>query len=292
MQSISQHILTHSIQSGMVWSRQTEYEASRGICSWELQRWDSSSPSKTLFLRTSLSWGRRLLSTCPIRGIPYLTDDSLLMMSPTGRMEFRSFLCFSIWHDCAVTERWEAGGLWITLSHSGLEKGNMKGAQLSGLECTSANWALMASNLILSWTARATLFLSNGSEIQAIADYNLISKSFLTFKCHLSSHGLTPIKMFTFHTYEFVYPILRIGLGQSFGLPNRDHLLVPAARHKKAQWKKSQGFLYYKQTHYGWHHRLPTGQNLYVRYPNSCQVTAKIHMRYCIKSTAQLKFIK
>lgn len=58
-----------------------------------------------LFLGTSLSWGRRLLSTCPIRGIPYLTDDSLLMMSPTGRIKFRSFLCFSIWHDCAVTDR-------------------------------------------------------------------------------------------------------------------------------------------------------------------------------------------
>lgn len=115
-----------------------------------------------------------------------------------------------------------------------LEKGNVKGAQLSGLECTSANWALMASNLILSWTARATLFLSNGSEKQAIADYSLISKSFLTFKCHLLSHDLTPnIRMFTFHTYVFVSPILRIGLGQSFGLSNRDHLLVPAARHRK-----------------------------------------------------------
>lgn len=63
------------------------------------------------------------------RGNPYLLDDSLLMMALTGRIEFRSFLCCSIRHD-------------------------------------SANWAFMASNLKFSWTARATLFLSNGSSTQ------------------------------------------------------------------------------------------------------------------------------
>lgn len=66
------------------------------------------------FLGIGLSWGRRLLSARLIREIPYLLDDSLLLMALTGRIEFRSFLCCSIRHDCTDTERWEAGGLWIT----------------------------------------------------------------------------------------------------------------------------------------------------------------------------------
>lgn len=50
------------------------------------------------------------------------------------------------------------------LSHRGWEK--RRRFQLQPR--TSANWALMASNLALSWTARATLFLSNGSETEGL----------------------------------------------------------------------------------------------------------------------------
>lgn len=81
-------------------------------------------------------WGRRLQSALLIRRTPYLLDNSLLMMALTGRIELRSFLCCSIRHDCADTERWEAGGLWITHSWPTAaygKKENMNGAQLSGV---------------------------------------------------------------------------------------------------------------------------------------------------------------
>lgn len=85
-------------------------------CEGQRQQGPLSAHPKGLssFLGTGLSWGRRLTSARPIRGIPYLLDDSLLMMALTGRIEFRSFLCCSIRDDCADTERWEAGGLWIS----------------------------------------------------------------------------------------------------------------------------------------------------------------------------------
>lgn len=90
-------------------------------------------------------------------------------MALTGRIEFRSFLCCSIRNDCTSTKGWEAGGLWIIHGWPTVVWGrrdDMRGAQLSGLVCTWANWALMASNLTFSWTALATLFLSKGSETQ------------------------------------------------------------------------------------------------------------------------------
>lgn len=52
------------------------------------------------------------------------------------------------------------------LTHGGWEK--RRTLQLGAQPCTSANWALMASNLAFSCTALATLFLSNGSETQGI----------------------------------------------------------------------------------------------------------------------------
>lgn len=194
-------------------------------------------------------WGQACLEVEArlIRGIPYLLDDSLLMMALTGRIEFKSFLCCSIRYDCTDTERWEAGGLWITHgwpTATWSTKENMKGAQLSGLACTSTNWALMASNLTFSWTALATLFLSNGSETQGIAVAHWI--------CSISgniSNINEPVivqwwwwhviytEMFTFNTYVFVSPLLRIVLGQSSGLSNRDHLLIPPARHRKNKRK-------------------------------------------------------
>lgn len=181
-----------------------------------------------------------------IRGIPYLLDDSLLMMALTGRIEFRSFLPCSIRHDCADTERWEAGGLWITHSWPTATRGkkeNMKRAQLSGVVCTSANWVLMALNLIFSWTALATLFLSNGSERQEIAVAHWVCSNTgdvsytdapVIVECWWQQN-VTSTEMFTFHTYVFVSPLVRTGLGQSPGLSNRDHLLIPPARHRKGK---------------------------------------------------------
>lgn len=52
------------------------------------------------------------------------------------------------------------------VARSGLE--NEEPAQLSKLQRTSANFALMASNLSFSWTALATLFLSKGSETKGV----------------------------------------------------------------------------------------------------------------------------
>ncbi len=193
--------------------------------------------SLSLFLGAGLSWGRRLPSARLIRGIPYL-DDSLVMMALTGRIEFRSFLCCSIRDDWAETEKWEAGGLWITHGWPTVawrKKENKNGAQLSGLACTSTNWALMVSNLIFSWTALATLFLSNGSETQGMIEFVALLGIFLILMLQLLSSGggssiLCPL---TFHTYVFVSPLFRIVLGQSSSLSNTDHLLVPPAIKKK-----------------------------------------------------------
>ncbi len=44
--------------------------------------------------------------------------------------------------------------------------------------------------------------------------------------------------MLTFNTNVFVSPLLRIGLGQSSGLSNRDHLLIPPERQTKKQETK------------------------------------------------------
>lgn len=52
------------------------------------------------------------------------------------------------------------------LACSGLE--NEEQTRLSKLQRTSANFALMASNLSFSWTALATLFLSKGSETKRV----------------------------------------------------------------------------------------------------------------------------
>lgn len=98
----------------------------------------------------------------------------------------------------------------------------------------------MASNLTFSWTALATLFLSNGSETQGIAVTHRIfsitaahisytnAPVIIVDKCLWWRHVMSA-EMFTFHTNEFVSPLLRIVLGQSSGLSNRNHLLVPPA---------------------------------------------------------------
>lgn len=70
---------------------------------------------------TGLFGGRRLPSTRPIRGNPYLMDSSL-MMALTGRIEFRSFLCCSIRNDCTVNKEKQEDYEWLT--HSGLGKGS------------------------------------------------------------------------------------------------------------------------------------------------------------------------
>ena len=88
------------------------------------------------------------------------------MTALIGRIEFRSCLSCSIREACADTEmtsRRIMSNLWLA------DKNRTKTAWLSCLACTSANSALMASNLIFSWTALATLFLSNGSKTQGTA---------------------------------------------------------------------------------------------------------------------------
>ena len=131
-----------------------------------------------------------------------------------------------------------------SLARSGLEKKgkHMKGAQISGLSYTSTNWALMASNLTFSWTALATLFLSNGSETRGItvthricsitADISYIDAPVIIVdKCLWWCHVMSA-EMFTFHTNVLVSPFFRIVLGQSSGLSNTDHLFIPPVWHQ------------------------------------------------------------
>lgn len=40
-------------------------------------------------------------------------------------------------------------------------------------------------------------------------------------------------KKHTLHTNVFVSPVLSIGLWQSFGLSDRDHIFIPPAKHKQ-----------------------------------------------------------
>lgn len=83
-----------------------------------------SQRSFSSFLGTGLFGGRRLPSTRPIKGNPYLVDSSL-MMALTGRIEFRSFLCCSIRNDCTVNKGMRSRRImnisW--LAHSSLGKG-------------------------------------------------------------------------------------------------------------------------------------------------------------------------
>lgn len=106
-------------------------------------------------------------------------------MSLSGMMEFRSLHFCSIRHDWVreMRSRRTLNKSWLThtdLEEDGKEKNHIKGTTVtstSRVACTSANWALMMSNLIFSWTARATLFLSKGSVSQreSVLSYKQLS---------------------------------------------------------------------------------------------------------------------
>lgn len=100
------------------------------------------------------------------------------------------------------------------LARSGLE--NEERTRLSKLQRTSANFALMASNLSFSWTALATLFLSKGSETKGVTVGLLWT--FLTAMLMLNGGGyglLLPINCIPSTHMNLLFHSLELFLGNA-----------------------------------------------------------------------------